>query len=51
MWVYEEVVNGRKLTSIINTIHENIKCVLHSKGSPGSAPRNLRNGDARATQP
>ncbi|XP_048878617.1 glycerol-3-phosphate dehydrogenase [NAD(+)], cytoplasmic [Brienomyrus brachyistius] len=25
MWVFEEVVNGRKLTEIINTEHENIK--------------------------
>merc|ERR1711936_297930 len=25
IWVYEEVVNGRKLTEIINTDHENVK--------------------------
>lgn len=25
MWVYEEVVNGRNLTEIINTDHENVK--------------------------
>ena len=25
MWVYEEDINGRKLTEIINTDHENIK--------------------------
>lgn len=25
MWVYEENINGRKLTDIINTEHENIK--------------------------
>ena len=25
MWVYEEVIDGRKLTDIINTEHENIK--------------------------
>ncbi len=25
MWVYEEIVDGRKLTEIINTEHENIK--------------------------
>ena len=25
MWVFEEVVNGRKLTEIINTDHENVK--------------------------
>jgi hypothetical protein len=27
MWVYEEVVNGRTLSSIINTTHENVKYV------------------------
>lgn len=25
MWVFEEVVNGRKLSEIINTDHENVK--------------------------
>ncbi|XP_048474920.1 glycerol-3-phosphate dehydrogenase 1-like protein [Rhincodon typus] len=25
MWVFEEIVNGRKLTEIINTEHENVK--------------------------
>lgn len=25
MYVYEEVINGRKLTEIINTDHENVK--------------------------
>ena len=25
MYVYEEIINGRKLTEIINTHHENIK--------------------------
>ena len=25
MWVYEEEVNGRKLTDIINETHENVK--------------------------
>jgi glycerol-3-phosphate dehydrogenase (NAD+) len=28
MWVYEEEVNGEKLTEIINTRHENVKCVI-----------------------
>jgi len=32
MYVYEEIVNGQKLTEIINTQHENIKympgCIL-----------------------
>ena len=25
MWVFEEMVDGRKLTEIINTTHENVK--------------------------
>ena len=25
MWVFEEMVNGRKLTEIINQEHENVK--------------------------
>ena len=25
MWVFEETVNGRKLTDIINNDHENVK--------------------------
>ena len=25
MWVYEEMIDGRKLTDIINTEHENVK--------------------------
>ena len=25
MWVYEEIINGEKLTDIINTKHENAK--------------------------
>jgi len=25
MWVYEELVDGKKLTEIINTTHENVK--------------------------
>ena len=25
MWVFEENINGRKLTDIINTEHENVK--------------------------
>ena len=25
MWVFEEMVNGRKLSEIINTDHENVK--------------------------
>lgn len=25
MWVYEELIEGRRLTDIINTEHENVK--------------------------
>lgn len=25
MWVYEEMIEGKKLTEIINEIHENVK--------------------------
>jgi glycerol-3-phosphate dehydrogenase (NAD+) len=25
MWVFEELVNGQKLTDIINSTHENVK--------------------------
>lgn len=25
MWVYEEMIDGKKLTEIINTTHENVK--------------------------
>jgi len=32
MWVYEEVVNGRKLSSIINEKHENVKYGGRRKG-------------------
>ncbi|XP_051524821.1 glycerol-3-phosphate dehydrogenase [NAD(+)], cytoplasmic-like [Myxocyprinus asiaticus] len=31
MWVFEETVNGRKLTEIINTDHENVKYLLGHK--------------------
>lgn len=37
MWVFEEEVNGRKLTEIINTEHENVKYL------PGyKIPENVR---------
>ena len=36
MWVFEENINGRKLTEIINTDHENVKYL------PGqSIPENI----------
>ncbi|XP_078084310.1 glycerol-3-phosphate dehydrogenase [NAD(+)], cytoplasmic-like [Mustelus asterias] len=37
MWVYEEILNGRKLTDIINTDHENVKYLPGHK-----LPENVR---------
>lgn len=34
MWVFEEMVNGRKLTDIINTDHENVKYLPGHKLPP-----------------
>lgn len=34
MWVFEETVNGRKLTEIINTDHENVKYLSGHKLPP-----------------
>jgi len=34
MYVYEEIVNGRKLTEIINQEHENIKYLPGHKIPP-----------------
>lgn len=34
MWVFEEVVNDRKLTEIINTDHENVKYLPGHKLPP-----------------
>lgn len=34
MWVFEEMVNGRKLTEIINTEHENVKYLPGHKLPP-----------------
>ena len=28
MWVFEELIEGKKLTEIINTNHENVKYLL-----------------------
>lgn len=36
MWVYEEMINGKKLTEIINTDHENVKYLPGHK-----LPRNV----------
>ena len=35
MWVFEEVVDGRNLTEIINTDHENVKYLPVRSGTPG----------------
>lgn len=40
MWVFEEMVNGRKLTEIINTDHENVKYLPGHK-LPANVVRNL----------
>ena len=34
MWVFEEMVNGSKLTEIINTSHENVKYLPGHKLPP-----------------
>lgn len=34
MWVFEEMVDGRKLTEIINTDHENVKYLPGHKLPP-----------------
>lgn len=39
MWVFEEMVNGRKLTEIINTEHENVKYLPGHK-LPANVVRN-----------
>lgn len=36
MWVYEEMIDGRKLTEIINTEHENVRYLKGHK-----LPRNV----------
>lgn len=45
MWVYEEEVNGRKLTEIINTEHENVKYLPGCK-FPHNVVANPSLGDA-----
>ncbi|RXM95881.1 Glycerol-3-phosphate dehydrogenase [NAD(+)], cytoplasmic [Acipenser ruthenus] len=39
MWVFEEMVNGRKLTEIINTDHENVKYLPGHKLPPNVVSR------------
>ncbi len=34
MWVFEETVNGQKLTDIINKEHENVKYLKGAKFTP-----------------
>lgn len=40
MWVYEEMVNGEKLTEVINTQHENVK-YLPGKKLPSNVVRSF----------
>ncbi len=42
MWVFEEIVDGEKLTDIINTRHENVK-YLPGKKLPGELQKILPN--------
>ncbi|XP_015996251.1 glycerol-3-phosphate dehydrogenase 1-like protein isoform X2 [Rousettus aegyptiacus] len=46
MWVFEETVNGRKLTDIINSDHENVKYLPGHK-LPENV-RKLRHGEGRS---
>ena len=39
MWVYEEMIEGRKLTDIINTEHENVKYPESSESSESFTSR------------
>lgn len=39
MWVYEEIIDGRKLTDIINTEHENVKYPDSTKSTESFTPR------------
>lgn len=41
MWVFEENINGRKLTDIINTEHENVKYLPGYK-LPENVVRDMR---------
>lgn len=42
MWVFEEIIDGKKLTEIINTTHENVK-YLPGKILPENVVSNLIN--------
>lgn len=41
MWVFEETVDGRKLSEIINTDHENVKYLPGQKLPPNVVSTNL----------
>ena len=41
MWVFEEIVNGEKLSDIINTKHENVKYL------PGEKIKKMSNSGSR----
>ena len=44
MWVFEEMVNGRKLTEIINNDHENVKYLPGHKLPPNVVRRDVVRG-------
>jgi len=39
MYVYEEMIDGKPLTEIINTTHENVKYLKGAKFTPNVRPR------------
>lgn len=47
MWVFEEMVDGRKLTEIINTDHENVKYLPGHKLPPNVVSKSLRTHTVR----
>lgn len=49
MWVFEETVDGRKLTEIINTDHENVKYLPGHKLPPNVVSTSLRTHHPQCT--
>lgn len=41
MWVYEEMIDGKKLTEIINETHENVKYLPGHKLPPNVVSKNV----------
>lgn len=42
MWVYEEIIEGKKLTEIINETHENVKYLPGHKLPPNVVSLHLK---------